>query len=138
MKLKIFKIDWWNSFILNYQFQYTAKAGNAFCCRELLVDFYKTSNGRKPTQIIVFRYHDIVLVIFWLFWYLKKKPEYSPKLTVCFVISCGRCKYRVKLNPQREMYPFCCLLVVVSYFIYYSYWRIYLAYLCCPILPFYA
>lgn len=51
-----------------YLFEYTyssllVNAGTSLCCRELLVDFYKTSNGRKPTQIIVFRYHKILLAM---------------------------------------------------------------------------
>lgn len=66
--LHIDVVKWKRKTCKVYLFEYTyssllVNAGTSFGCRELLVDFYKTSNGRKPTQIIVFRYHKILLAM---------------------------------------------------------------------------
>ncbi|KAL0001598.1 hypothetical protein SO802_015379 [Lithocarpus litseifolius] len=47
--------------------------------RELLVDFFQTSKGRKPTQIIVFRYYRLLVI--W-FAYQHLGEENIPKFTV--------------------------------------------------------
>lgn len=60
--------------VLQYHFSILLKTWNCYLfCRELLLDFYRTSKQRKPKQIIIFRYYcimqgDFSFVLFYWSW----------------------------------------------------------------------
>ena len=63
IRIKTFKIFYWSLLLRCIHFIILLVPQLSMCCRELLLDFYNTSN-RKPTQIIVFRYYYVGSVNF--------------------------------------------------------------------------